>query len=83
MYRVGDIKTMQGPSICAVDLKGLLKVVPEHGARDKVSEYCVDGFAIDRYGELLNDRRQMFSAFYTPTVFVKTHQRVSSCVGNE
>ena len=78
MYRVGDIKTMQGPSICAVDLKGLLKVVPEHGAGDKVSEYCVDGFAIGRYGELLNDRQQMFPALCKQTVFVKTHPLVSS-----
>jgi len=83
MYRVGDIKTVQGPSICAVDLKRLLKVVPEHGAGDMVSEYCVDGFAIDQYGELRNDCQQMFPAFCTQTVFVKTHQRVSSCVGNE
>ena len=46
---------MRGPSICAVDLRGLLKVVPEHGAGDKGSEYCIDGFAIDQYGELVTN----------------------------
>ena len=38
-----------------MDIKGLLKVVPKHGAGDKASEYCIYGFAIDRYGELLTD----------------------------
>ena len=56
LFRVGYIDTVRGPSICAVDIKGLLKVVPEHGAGDKGSDYCIDRFAIDRYGELLTNR---------------------------
>jgi len=36
-----------------MDIKVLLKVVPKHGTGDKASEYCIDGFAIDRYDELL------------------------------
>ena len=35
LFREGYIDTVRGPSICAVDIKGLLKVVPEHGAGDK------------------------------------------------
>ena len=66
-----------------MDIKGLLKVVPEHGARDKGSEYCIDGFAINRYGELLTDREEMFRDLCTHTVFVKTHQPVSSYVPND
>jgi len=67
------METIRGLSICAVNLKGLLKVVPEHSAGDKGSEYCIDGFAIDLYGELLTDRQQMFPDLCTQTIFVKTH----------
>jgi len=76
LFRVGYIDTVGGPSICAVDIKGLLKVVPEPGAGDKGSEYCIDGFAIDRYGELLTDRQQMYPDLCTPTIIVRTHQLV-------
>jgi len=75
-FRVRYIDTVRGPSICAVDIKGLLKVVPEHGVGDKGSHYCVDGFAIDRYGKLLTDRQEMYPALCTQTTFVKTHQLV-------
>jgi len=68
---------VRGPSICAVDLRGLLKVVPEHGAGDKGSEYCIDGFAIDQYGELVTERQQMHPDLCTHTIFVKTHELVS------
>jgi len=68
---------MRGPSICAVDLRGLLKVVPEHGAGDKGSEYCIDGFAIDRYNDLLTQRQHIFPDICICTTFVKTHQLVS------
>jgi len=54
LYRVGYIETVRGPSICVVDRRGLLKVVPKHGAGDKGSGYCIDGFAIDRYSDLLS-----------------------------
>jgi len=40
------METMQGPSICAVDINGLLKVVLEHSAGDKGSEYCIDGLSL-------------------------------------
>jgi len=75
-FRVGYIDTVRDPFICAVDIRGLLKVVPQHGAGDKGSDYCIDGFAIDRYGELLTDCHQMFPDLCTPTIFVKTHQLV-------
>ena len=74
---MGYINTVRGPSICAVDIKGLLKVVPEHDAGDKGSDYCVDEFTIDRYVKLLTDRQQLFPDFYTQTIFVKVHQLVS------
>ena len=71
-YRVGYIDNVRGLSICAVDIKGLLKVVPEHGIGDMGSDYCTDGFAINRYGELLTDRQQMFPALCMQTVFVNS-----------
>ena len=70
---MGYIDNLRGPSICAVDLRGLLKVVPEHGAGDKGSEYCIDGFAIDRFSDLLTQRPYMFPDMCTRTTFVKTH----------
>jgi len=75
-FRVGYIDTIRGPSICAADIKGFLKVVPEHGVGDKGSQYCVDGFAIDRYGELLTERQQLYPGLCTHTIFVKTPQLV-------
>jgi len=66
-----------------VNLRGLLKVVPEHGAGDKGSEYCIDGFAIDRYSELLAQRHHMFPDICTRTTFVKTQQLVSNYVLHE
>ena len=77
LYKVGYIDIVRGPSICAVDLRGLLKVVPEHVAGDKGSEYCIDGFAIDRYCELLTERQQLFPESCTHTTFERTHQLVS------
>jgi len=74
---------VRGPSICAVDIKGLLKVVPKHGVGDKDNDYCIDGFAIDRYGELLTDRQQIFPDLCARTVFVKTHQLLSAYVPND
>ena len=76
--RVGYIDAVRGPSICAVDLRGLLKVVPAHGAGDKEGEYCIDGFAIDRYTDLLTERQRMYPDMCTRTSFVKTHQLVST-----
>ena len=73
----------EGPSICTVDIKGLLKVVPEHGGGDKGNDYCIDGFAIDRYWELLTYCQQMFPDLCTQTVFVKTYQLVSAYVSND
>ena len=73
----------EGPSICAVDIKGLLKVVPEHSAGDKSSEYCINGFAIDRYGELPIDRQQMYPDLCTPTIIVRTYQLVCVLVPYE
>jgi len=42
-YRVGYIDTVRGLSICAVDIKGLLKVVPEHGTGDMGSDFAQMG----------------------------------------
>ena len=78
LNRVGYIDTVRGPSICVVDLRGLLKGAPEHSAWDKGSEYCIDGFAIDRYSNLLTQRQHMFPDICTRTTFVKTHQLVSN-----
>ncbi|KAJ8447212.1 hypothetical protein Cgig2_030443 [Carnegiea gigantea] len=42
--------------ICADYLKGLIRVVPQFGARDDAGKYCISGFAIDLYLGLLQDR---------------------------
>ena len=57
---MGYIDRLQGPQICAVDLKGLLKVVPEYGVGDWGSNYYINGFAIDRYSKLLHDRQKLY-----------------------
>ena len=78
--RLGYIDAVRGPSICAVDIRGLLKVVPAHGAGDKEGEYCINGFAIDRYTDLLTERDRMYPDMCTRTSFAKTHQLVSTSV---
>jgi len=40
---VGYIDNVRGLSICAVDIKGLLKVVPEHGTGDMGSDFAQMG----------------------------------------
>jgi len=77
LYRVSYIDTLRGPQICAVVLKGLLKVVPEHDAGDQGSDYK----AIDRYGELLHNCQKFYPALCRDTIFVKTPQLVSDEVG--
>ena len=77
LSRAGYIDIVGGPSICDVDMRGLLKVVPERGAGDKGGKYCIYGFAIDRYGELLIEHQQIYPDICTHTIFVKTHQLVS------
>jgi len=83
LYRFGYIDTLRGPTICAVDIKGLLKAVPKHGVGDRVGHYCIDGFAIDRYGELLTNCQQMFPDLCKHTVFVKTRHLVSAYVAKD
>jgi len=82
LYRVGYIDTLQGPQICAVEMKGLLKVVPEHSAGDRHSDYWINGFAIDWSGELLHDHQKLYPTLCRKIIFVKTHQLVSDEVGN-
>jgi len=77
LYRVGYIDTLQGPQICNIDLKRLLKVVSKHGAGDRRSDYCINGFAIDPCGELLHDHQKLYPALCRETIFVKTPQVVS------
>ena len=69
LHRVGYIDSLQGPRICAMDLKGLLKVVPKHGTRDCGSFYCINGFAIDQYGELLHNYQELYPALYREIIF--------------
>jgi len=44
------------PHISAVDVKGLVNVVLRNGLGDKPKEYCINGFAIDHYSSLLEER---------------------------
>ncbi|KAJ8430119.1 hypothetical protein Cgig2_007092 [Carnegiea gigantea] len=43
--------------VVAINVKGLLNVVPSNGASDKARDYCINGFAIDNYSSLLVTRQ--------------------------
>jgi len=64
-------------SICALDMKGLVKVVPRRDPRDKAGDSCVNGFAIDHYSVLLHRRQYAHPKYCRLTIFLKTHQLVS------
>ncbi|KAJ8436959.1 hypothetical protein Cgig2_018906 [Carnegiea gigantea] len=46
-------------NIVAIDVKGLVNVVPRNGPGDKVKDCCVNGFAIDNYSALLTERQRL------------------------
>ena len=43
--------------IFAFDVKRLVKGISREDPRDKVGEYCINGFAIDYYSTLLHERQ--------------------------
>jgi len=77
---MAEIPDLGGKPICLVDLRGLIKVVPEHGARDKSFDYCINGFAIDHYSNLLMEHQNQHPDLCSTLIFVRTHQLVSANV---
>ena len=49
---VSDIK--------AVDVEGLVNVVPSNGLGDKANDYYINGFMIDNYSALLADQQRSY-----------------------
>jgi len=49
--RVQDLHEGGASYIFAVDVRGLVKIVPP-GVGDMPDKYCINGFAIDAYSEL-------------------------------
>ena len=43
--------------LLAIDVKGLVNVVPRNGPSDKAKYYCINGFAVDNYSSLLTARQ--------------------------
>ncbi|KAJ8422830.1 hypothetical protein Cgig2_022181 [Carnegiea gigantea] len=61
-------------SICKIDVKGLVNVIPRRDLRDKAGDFCINGFAIDHYNGLLHRRQCAHSKYYRLTIFLKMHQ---------
>ena len=81
--RVADKWCSGSTPIGAVDIRGLVKVVPKHGAGDKAFHYCINGFTIDHYSDLLTQRQHRYPTLCRTSIFVKTPQLVSAYVGND
>ena len=62
--------------ISAVDVRGLVNIVPSRGAGDMPDKYCINGFAIDAYSELLRDRQRLHPRLCRSTHFVRTVELV-------
>ncbi|KAJ8433626.1 hypothetical protein Cgig2_023565 [Carnegiea gigantea] len=45
---------------------GLIHIVPPFGAGDDAGKYCIDGFTIDLYAGLLQDRQEKYLSCITP-----------------
>ena len=54
-YRAVDLIEGGVSHICPVGGRCLIKVVLKNGMRDKLNDYCIDGFAINHYTSLLNE----------------------------
>ena len=70
---VADIRCLGGTLICAVDIRGLVKVMSEHGAGDRAMDYYINVFAIDHYSNILIQRPHRYPAFCRTLLFMKTH----------
>ncbi|KAJ8428046.1 hypothetical protein Cgig2_007623 [Carnegiea gigantea] len=57
--------------IVAIDVKGLVNVVPRNGPGDKGKDYCINGFAIDYYSSLLMARQQLYPKWCRQSIFAK------------
>ena len=80
MVPIRDIQSLQGAMLCAVDIKRLVKVVLEHGLRDRGSDYYINGFAIDHCSDLLTHRQELYPDLCRTSIFAKTHQVVCAYV---
>ncbi|KAJ8429905.1 hypothetical protein Cgig2_025335 [Carnegiea gigantea] len=59
-------------NIVAIDVKGLVNVVPHNGPGDKAKEYCINGFAIGNYSALLVEQQRLFPKWCRHSLFAKT-----------
>lgn len=62
--------------IIAIDVKGLVNVVPRNVPGDKAKEYCINGFAIDNYCALLAERQRFFPKWCRHSLFAKTTELI-------
>ncbi|KAJ8420052.1 hypothetical protein Cgig2_015671 [Carnegiea gigantea] len=58
--------------IVAIDVKGLVNVVPRNGPGDKAKDYCINEFAIDYYSSLLVARQRLYPKWCRQLIFAKT-----------
>jgi len=77
MCRERQLHAVGTQSIYAVDMKGLVKVVPHKDLRDKAEDFYINGFAIGHYSVLLHRGQCAHPKYYRLTIFLKTHQLVS------
>ena len=52
MCREQQLDVAGTKSICTIDMKGLVKVVPRRDLGDKAGESYINGFVIDHYSAL-------------------------------
>lgn len=61
-------------SICIIDVKGLVKVVPCRDPGGKAGEFCINGFAIDHDSNLLHKRQCAYPKRCRLSILLKTHE---------
>jgi len=79
---VVEIQDLGGALICAVDIRGLIKMVPEHSVGNKSFDYCINGLTINHYSYLLRQGQHRHHDWCRTSILTKEHQLVSANVAN-
>ncbi|KAJ8423030.1 hypothetical protein Cgig2_021922 [Carnegiea gigantea] len=58
--------------LVAIDVKDLVNVVPRNGPGNKAKDYCINGFAIDNYSSLIEERQPLYPKWCQQSLFART-----------
>ncbi|KAJ8422968.1 hypothetical protein Cgig2_002717 [Carnegiea gigantea] len=75
-FRLSNLTEGGVSDIVAIDVKGLVNVVPRNGPGDKAKDYCINGFTNDNYSALLAEQQRLFPKWCRHSLFAKTTELI-------